>query len=390
MSQNLAAESQHVDVHPQRSRLRCMWGLVRKETYQMLRDPSSVGIGIALPLLLLFLFTYAISLDVRNIKLGVVCEDNSPIVNRLLASFQNNKYFMVHVARDRREVQDDLVGGRLNGVLVIPADFASRIERRSLSPLQLLVRGSDVSTAALVQNYVRGVLRHWLIQEGLNAGQRNSGEIVRIESRVWFNQEIESRAALLPGSIAVIMTLIGTLLTALVVAREWERGTMEALLATPITRMDIVLSKFVPYFILGMLAMGLVAAVSTLGLGVPLRGSLWVLIMVSATFLCSALGLGLLISSVTRNQFVASQVALIVGYLPALILSGLVFEIDSMPRLIQYLTCVMPPRYFVSALRTLFLAGNVWQVILPNTVVLLGFAAFFLTVTIQKTKMNLE
>jgi ABC-2 type transport system permease protein len=186
------------------------------------------------------------------------------------------------------------------------------------------------------------------------------------------------------------MTLIGTLLTALVVAREWERGTMEALLATPAGRGEILFSKFLAYFALGMGAMALSVSVAHGVLGVPLRGSLWVLALVSGVFLCYALGLGLLISTVTGSQFVASQLALIAGFLPAFLLSGLIFEINSMPRAIRYLTYVFPPRYFVTDLQTLFLAGDVWSVLVPNTLVMALFAVTFLALTAKKTKGRLE
>ena len=191
------------------------------------------------------------------------------------------------------------------------------------------------------------------MQNRLQEGE-NQQDLVTVQPRIWFNEEIESRAAILPGSIAVIMTLIGTMLTSLVVAREWERGTMEALLATSISRDELLLGKFIPYFILGMIALALCTGVSTLVMGVPLRGSIWVLALVSAVFLTFALALGLFISTATRNQFVASQVSLIVGFLPSFLLSGMVFEIDSMPLPIRILTYLLPPRYFVSSSRPCF------------------------------------
>jgi ABC-2 type transport system permease protein len=371
-------------------RLLRILSLVKKEARQIVRDPSSVLIAVVLPLVLLFLFGYGVSLDLNNINLGVVLEERAAEANDLLHSFQGSPYFKVRVARDRRALEPLLVGGRLNAILVIPSDFTKRLHRGDRSPLQVLIRGTDANTGELVLNYIEGAWRTWLIQQEIAQGKTQGISLVNVEPRVWFNEEIESRAALLPGSIAVIMTLIGTMLTSLVVAREWERGTMEALLATPVTRADLLLGKFIPYFLLGMLAMGLVTAVSTWIMGVPLRGSIWLLFLVSSAFLAYALGLGMLISSVVRNQFVATQAALIVGFLPAFILSGLVFEINSMPWLIRYLTYLFAPRYFVSSLRTLFLVGDIWQVILPNTTVMVCLGAFFITMTARKTPRALE
>lgn len=368
-------------------------GLLRKECTQIVRDPSSLIIAGALPLLLLFLFSFGVSLDLKNVEVAVVVEAPSPQASRFVESFVASRYFRARVARDRREVQSLLVAGRLQGVVVIPADFASRIGRGETAPVQVIVRGTDPNTAALVQNYVQGAWAAWLGQEALARGSNSHGMLpapVSVEPRVWFNPDLDSRSALLPGSVAVIMTLIGTLLTALVIAREWERGTMEALLATPATRGEVLFAKFVAYFALGMGAMALSVAIAHLVLGVPLRGSLWVLTLVSGVFLCYALGLGLLISTVTGSQFVASQVALIAGFLPAFLLSGLIFETNSMPAPVRYLTYAFPPRYFVTDLQTLFLAGDVWSVLVPNTLVMAFFAAAFLTVTAKKTRGRLE
>jgi ABC-2 type transport system permease protein len=366
-------------------------GLLRKECVQILRDPSSLIIAGALPLLLLFLFSFGVSLDLRNVDVAIVIEQPSPQASRFVQSFQASRYFRPRVVQDRRQVQDQLIAGRLQGVVVLASDFAARIGRSEAAPVQVLVRGTDPNTAALVQNYVQGAWATWLAQESLASGRGSTAAApVLAEPRVWFNPSLDSRSALLPGSIAVIMTLIGTLLTALVIAREWERGTMEALLATPATRGEILLSKFVAYFALGMAAMALSVAVAHLVLGVPLRGSVWVLALVSAVFLCYALGLGLLISTATGSQFVASQLALIAGFLPAFLLSGLIFETGSMPWPIRYLTYAFPPRYFVTSLQTLFLAGDVWSVILPDTLIMALFAAAFMTLTALKTKARLE
>lgn len=373
------------------ARGRRVLGLLRKEGFQILRDPSSLIIAGALPLLLLVLFSFGVSLDLKNVDVAVVVEEPSPQASRFVQSFEASRYFRVRLARDRREVEGQLVAGRLQGVVLLGSDFTARLGRGEVAPVQVLVRGTDPNTAALVQNYVQGAWATWLAQESLAAGGGGGADRpVAAEPRVWFNPDLDSRSALLPGSVAVIMTLIGTLLTALVIAREWERGTMEALLATPVSRGEILLSKFTAYFVLGMGAMALSVGVAHLALGVPLRGSLWVLGLCSAVFLCYALGLGLLISTATANQFIASQLALIAGFLPAFLLSGLIFETSSMPWPIRYLTYAFPPRYFVTDLQTLFLAGDVWSVVVPNTLVMAVFATALLTLTAIKTKGRLE
>ncbi len=371
-------------------RFRRILSLMKKETLQIVRDPSSILIAVVLPLVLLLLFGYGVSLDLNNINLGVVIEEQSAEATDLLHSLQGSPYFKVLFGRDRRTLEPLLVGGRLNAILVIPSDFTKRLHYGDKSPLQVLIRGTDANTGELVLNYIEGAWRSWLIQREIARGKTYNINLINVEPRVWFNEEIESRAALLPGSIAVIMTLIGTMLTSLVVAREWERGTMEALLATPITHSELLLGKFIPYYILGMIAMGIVTVVSIWIMDVPLCGSIWLLFLVSSSFLAYALGLGLFISSITRNQFLATQAALIAGFLPAFILSGIVFEINSMPWPIRYLTYLFAPRYFVSSLRTLFLVGNIWEVIIPDITVMIILSAFFIIMLIKKTPRTLE
>jgi ABC-2 type transport system permease protein len=375
-------------------RLRRIFGLVRKEVLQIVRDPSSYLIAGVLPLLLLLIFGFGVSLDLRRVPVAVVVEQSSPEAESLLASFRNSRFFKVRLARHRAEVEEDLVSGRVKGVVVLAADFAERLGRGESAPVQIIVDGSDPNTAGLAQYYAQGVWANWLRQEAVAGGsladRPKAAESVTAEPRYWFNQEIESRAFLLPGSLAIIMSLIGTLLTALVVAREWERGTMEALMAAPVDVADFLLGKIIPYFALGMAAMGL-STFMTAGLfAVPLRGSLGALFAVSAAFLAAMLPLGLLISTVTKNQFVASQAALISAFLPAFELSGFIFEIDGMPLPLRLLTRVLPARYLVSSLQTLFLVGNVTSVIVPDILALLSIALLLSVLLVRSTRMRLE
>jgi ABC-2 type transport system permease protein len=226
------------------------------------------------------------------------------------------------------------------------------------------------------------------------AAQRMPGgrspAVVSLEPRFWFNPELRSRYFLVPGCIAIVMALVGTLLTALVVAREWERGTMEAMMATPISTMELLLGKLIPYFVLGLAAMALCTALGVFLFGVPLRGSVLALVAISAAFLIPALGQGLLISAATKNQFVASQAALMSGFLPAFLLSGFIFEIASMPKVIQAFTYIVPARYLIPSLQTVFLAGDIWPLFLSNIAAMLGIGAVFLFLAARTTRKSLE
>jgi ABC-2 type transport system permease protein len=360
----------------------------------MLRDPSSFMIAGVLPVLLLFIFGFGVTLDLRRIAIAVVVEWPSPEADSFLASFRNSRYFDVRFARHRSEVEHELVSGKLKGIVLLAADFSDRLGRDETAPIQVLVDGSDPNTAGLVQAYVQGLWSNWVDQEAISkdslAHRPQARPLVAAEPRIWFNPESNSRYALLPGAVAIVLTLIGTLLTSLVVAREWERGTMEALLATPISPGELLLGKVVPYFALGMFAMALSVAVTVFAFGVPFRGSIGALAAISSAYLAVMLALGLLISTLARNQFAASQGALIVGFLPAFELSGFIFEIDSMPWTIRALASVLPPRYFVSSMQTLFLAGDVSSVLVPNGLILLAMSAVLFIALVRATPVRLE
>jgi ABC-2 type transport system permease protein len=364
-------------------------GLVAKETLQILRDPSSLLIAFVLPVILLLLFGYGVSLDASHIRIALVVENPTPEAERFIASFANSSYFEVDVMRHRATAEADLVAGRKDGVVVLRADFAARLGQWDMAPIQLLLDGTEANTARIVRGYAEGVWFAWARQEAMSRGLPIAVPVVA-EPRIWFNPELRSRNFLVPGLIAINMTLIGTLLTSLVVAREWERGTMEALISTQTGLPELLAGKLIPYFILGMTAMALSVAMAVFQFGVPIRGSLLVLFGASAIFLIGALAMGLLISTVTRNQFVAGQVAIVSGFLPAFMLSGFIFEIGSMPGWIQTLTHVVAARYFVSTLQTVFLAGDIWPVILPDLGAMTVIALVFLTATSARTRKRLD
>jgi ABC-2 type transport system permease protein len=369
--------------------LRRVVGLIRKESLQMIRDPSSLLIGVILPLVLLFLFGVGVSLDLKRVTIGLVIEQPTPETSSFVAALRNSRWFEVREARHRRAFEDALVTGELKGIVVLAADFAARSQRGQATPVQILIDGSDPNTAGLVQNYIIGTWENWRTQWLLeNLG--SPPPAVEPQPRIWFNPELNSRDFLLPGSVGIIMALIGTLLTALVVAREWERGTMEALLATPAGVVEILIGKLLPYFALGMVAMAMCVAISVWGFGMPFRGSVGALAAVSAVFLVAMLALGLLISTLARNQFVASQFAIVTAFLPAFLLSGFIFEITSMPWPIRTLTRALPARYLVSSLQTIFLAGDVAAVLVPDLIALGVIAGVLLLLVARTTRTTLD
>jgi len=370
------------------SRMR-LFGLIRKETLQILRDPSSILIAFVFPAILLLLFGFGVSLDAKHVPVALVIENPTTETSSFAVSLINSSYFAPAVMRDSRAAEEALIAGDVDAIVVLRSDFGRQIRLPTGAPIQVIVNGTDANTARIIAGYMQGAWEIWLEQQAMDEGQVLAPPVIA-EQRVWFNAEVRSRNFLVPGLIAIIMTLIGTLLTAMVVAREWERGTMEALMVTPVRIGEILLGKLIPYFLLGMGGMALSATMAVFVFAVPLRGSLPVLIAVSALFMLAALGMGLVISTMARSQFVAGQVAIIVAFLPAFILSGFIFDINSMPAAVQLITHVIPARYFVSSLQTLFLAGTVWPIIVANGATLALMAAIFLTLTRRKTRKSLE
>ncbi len=377
-------------VSPGKEMTRRILGLVRKETRQMLRDPSSILVAAVLPLILLFLFGYGVTYDPRFFTVGLVVEQQTPEAGSFTAALSNSPYFRIETARDRRTFEADLVAGDIHGIVVLPADFAEKAYRGETAPIQVIVDGSDPNTADLVRNYIQLLSANWLQQEAISRGQPLLASAVGLQPQVWFNPEISSRNYLVPGSVAIILTLIGALLTALVVAREWERGTMEALLATPVGIIELLVGKLVPYFLLGMGSMVLSVATAVFLFGVPFRGSFVWLTLVSAVFMWAALGQGLLISTVTRNQLVAAQASILSSFLPAFYFSSFVFEVDSMPWPLQLISYALPARYYVSTLQTLFLAGDITSVIVRDLLAIAAIAVGFFALTAFTTRTRLE
>jgi ABC-2 type transport system permease protein len=352
-------------------------GLLRKEFLQIIRDPSAIAIAFLLPAILLLIFGYGVSLDASNVPLAIVVEQPTALAVDFASQFERSPYFQPRRFATIQEAEAAMDRRAVDGIVWLRADFARKAISAELAPIGVFVNGVDANNARLIEGYVQQLWANWLVSQAAIAG-RPPALAVAAQQRVWFNPAVQSRDFLTPGLIALIMTLTGALLTALVIAREWERGTMEALMATPVAIREILIAKLVPYFVLGMGGMAGSGLIAVFLFGVPLRGSLWVLTLSAALFLLAALGMGLLISTFARNQFVAGQIAIITTFLPAFILSGFIFDIDSMPTAIQIITHIVAARYFVAILQSVFLAGDVWPVIVPNALALLVMAAIFL------------
>jgi drug efflux transport system permease protein len=352
-------------------------GLLRKEFLQIWRDPSALAIAFLLPAVLLLIFGYGVSLDARGVPIALVTQHPGALAASFTSAFDHSPFFRARRFLTIQDAERVMAAREVQGIVWLPSDFGRRARAGGKAPIGVIVNGVDANTARVVEGYVQQVWAGWLAARAREEG-RPPPLPLAVAPRVRFNPAVSSRDYLVPGLIAVIMTLTGALLTALVIAREWERGTMEALMVTRVTMREILIAKLIPYFLLGMGGMGASVAMAVFLFAVPLQGSIWVLTGASALFMLAALGMGLLISSFARNQFVAGQIAIITTFLPAFILSGFVFDIDSMPRAVQLITHVVAARYLVAILQSVFLAGNVWSVILPNALALAVMAAIFL------------
>lgn len=362
--------------------------MIRKESLQILRDPSSLLIAIALPILLLLIFGYGVSLDARHVPIAVVEEARTPAAEGFVAGLRHSPWFIPRSYPDIHDAVAALQRQDVDGILWLRENFGRSMESFRDHGVHVVVNGVDDNTARLVEGYLQNTWEGWLEQRNLR-GRTLSFLPVGLDMRILYNPNVRSRDFLIPGLIAVIMTLIGALLTSMVVAREWERGTLESLFSTPVTIPEILLGKFLPYFVLGMAGMGISVLMGHYLFEVPLRGSLFVLTVTSALFLTTALGMGLVISTVSKNQFVAGQIAIVFTFLPAFILSGFIFDIHSMPLFIRILTHIIPASYYVTILQSLFLAGDIPGVVWPNAAALLLFAIFLFAVLFRISRKRI-
>lgn len=368
--------------HTQRLSWRRLRALTVKETRQLLRDKSNLMVGLFLPVVLILIFGYGLSFDVRNAPVGIVSQDTSPTARDVVAGFYLSPYFTVTEPRSMSEAQRLMRAGKIEAIVYLQSDFSRRLAAGNAT-IQVLVNGVDANRARVLEGFAQGAIGQWSIKRAAaGAGGATPAPAVRLETRLWFNEANTSTHFLVPGLIVLIMTLNGALLTSLVMAREWERGTLESLFVTPINTGELIASKLIPYFGVGLAGLTMCLLAGKFLFFVPIRGSLLLIVLISMLYLLVSLSLGLLISAATKNQFLASQIALITSFLPALMLSGFIFDLRSVPAIVRAISTVLPPTYYVEALQTLFLAGNVPGLIIKDIAVLL-VAAVVLFVLIR-------
>lgn len=368
--------------------MKILLALIKKEIKQILRDPSSIVIAFVLPVISILIYMYGINLDSVKITLGIKNDDNSPEVATLVKSFGHSKYVKSINFDNMEDIKTAILQSKIKGAVIIPNDFSTKLSRGQKADLQVITDGSEVNTANYVQSYTLAISNGWLAQSKYRRGI--SRPLINVESRTWYNPDLNSHYFIVPGSIAITMTLIGILLTSLVIAREWERGTMEALLSTNVRAIHIVLGKYIPYFILGMISTAFNLFLCVAIFQVPFRGSYLIFFLISGIFLFTSLGIGLVISSALKNQFLASMIAMSIGFMPALMLSGLMFPINSMPMFFQHLTRVIPPRYYISFIESEFMAGGVNSIRLENAIYLTILGLLLFAAVYQNTQMRLE
>lgn len=374
--------------------LRRTWAVARKESLHILRDPRALGVSIALPLVLLMLFGYALTLDVDHVPLIVWDQSGTPASRDLAARFTGSPYFSLVASVDRYEaIGEALDNGGALVALVIPREFGQRVAGGRPTEVQIIADGSDANTATIAMNYAEAIVKTFSGEVRLKLARRMGVSPPQapldVRTRVWFNTDMISMNYIVPGLIAVIMMLIAALLTSLTVAREWETGTMEQLISTPVRGSELILGKLAPYIAVGALDMVLSVVAGRFLFHVPLRGSLLVLAAMSMVYLVGALSMGILISIAAKNQLLASQVAFMATFLPAFLLSGFMFDISNMPKVLQAVTYLVPARYFVAMLRGLYLKGVGPADLYGEGLFLLGFSALMVVLSLVNFKKRL-
>ncbi len=371
-----------------------IWAISRKEFIHIIRDPRSLGMSIAIPMLLLLLFGYALTLDVDDVPMVVWDQECSQASREFVSRFTGSPYFSLQgYVTSYRELERAVDSGKALAALVIPTGFAGKVESGREAPVQLIMDGSDSSTATIAMGYADVVAMVYSQDVALKEIRRMGGAELAlpldVRPRVWFNPDLESRNHIIPGLIAVIMMVIAALLTSLTVAREWERGTMEQLISTPVKGQELILGKLLPYFAIGMLDVLLAVLMGEFLFQVPLRGNVALLFAMAAIFLAGALSLGMVISIVTKSQLLASQLAMVMTFLPAFLLSGFMYAISNMATAIQWVTYLIPARYFVALLKGIYLKGIGMQILFMEAGLLTLFGVVMMVLANVQFKKKL-
>jgi len=371
--------------------------LMKKEALHIWRDPRSLYMALGLPIVLLILFGYAITFDIRHINVGIIDQDGSVLSRELNARVRASDYFNVlYQAADSTDADRLLDRGQLKVVIVVPPNFSRDLAKGQDASLQLLVDGSNNNTALVALGYLSGLIQTFaadvIAQRMSRQGGSYAAGIPTVEPRVrvWYNPELKSTNFIVPGLVAVVMMVMTTMLTSLTIAREWENGTMEQLIAGPARSHEIVIGKMLPYFLLGLTQVALVVLVGRFVFNVPMRGSLLVLFVVSSIFLFCGLSLGLLSSIITKSQQLAYMISILTTLLPSYILSGFIFPIKSMPKIIQLVSYLVPARYFLATLRGIFLKGYGFGLLWPEILSLFVFSMLVFATCVRRMRLSLE
>jgi ABC-2 type transport system permease protein len=373
---------------------RRLYAVARKEFIHVRRDPRSLGMAIAIPMLLLTLFGYALTLDVDNVPVVLWDQSGTPASRDFVSRMAGSPYFSIRRhARSYAEVERAIDTGKALMAVIVPADFADRIGSGKQAAVQAIVDGSDSGTATIAMGYMDVVALAYstdlIVRRSQRAGLRFPPAAVEVRPRVWFNDDMQSKNYIIPGLIAVIMMIIAALLTSLTVAKEWEQGTMEQLISTPVKGTELILGKLLPYFLIGMFDVLLAVLMGKFLFLVPLKGNVALLFAMAAIFLAGTLSLGMLISIVMKSQLLASQVAMIVTFLPSFLLSGFMFAVTNMPKALQLISHLIPARYFMSLLRGIYLKGVGLEILAGEAALLTVFGACMVAVANAKFRKKL-
>jgi len=365
-----------------------LWAIARKEAIQLRRDARSLGLAFVLPVIMLILFGYAITTDVEHITTAIVDRDHTPESRALTSAFSESNYFMVKYAPQTDVGVEELIDlAKVRVVIVIPERFSVDLKSGRAAPLELLLDGSDAKTANVARGYADAIARTY--SQNATIIPRPGPAPVVAEGRVWYNETLDSASMIVPGLIAVIMSIISAMLTSLTVSREWERGTMEQLAATPVSRTEVILGKLVPYLVIGLIDVAIAVILGVFVFEVPFRGNLLTFALGTTVFLVGVLGLGTLLSTGLKSQLLASQAAIFATYLPALLFSGFMYTISNMPVALQWISRVIPARYYVSFTRGVFLKGNGLDVLWPAIFGLAIYACITIAMSVKNFKKEL-
>lgn len=371
------------------------WAIAKKEFFHIYRDPRSLALVILMPALLMLLFGYAVTLDVKDVSMAVLDRDRSQESISFIQRFSASSYFHLRFwVQDEKEMTRLIDQGKVKMGLVLPWDFSKTIKAEKVIPIQVLIDGADANTANIILSYVQAIARQYTQEKTILKVTRMGRESVNLpieaRPRVWFNEDLESKNYFVPGLVAVIMSIIGVLLTGQVIVREWEKGTMELLISTPVRKGELMVGKLFPYFFLGLLDLSLTVLMGKWVFQVPLRGSVVLLFALSCIYIFVALGLGLTISVFARTQILANQLAMVIGFLPTFLLSGFTFVIANMPIWLQIITYGVAPRYYVTISKEVFLKGVGFSFLWRETLVLMVMAIAGLWVATRSFKKELR